>query len=103
LSCLPQLKPLRISAGNRVYLRRESRIVMLKGKSMTDENRRDFIAKINEHIKAVCGLYTRVARKLGLDRSFVSRVARGERKSPEVEAALIAEFRQAETDNPVAS
>ncbi len=37
------------------------------------------LARINEHIKAVCGLYTKVARKLGLDRSFVSRVARGER------------------------
>ena len=70
---------------------------------MTDENRRDLVTKINEHIKAVCGLYTRVARKLGLDRSFVSRVARGERKSPEVEAALVAEFNQAKTDNPAAS
>ena len=70
---------------------------------MTDDNRRNVVTKSNEHINAVCGLYTRVARKLGRDRSFVSRVARGERKSPEVEAALIAEFKQAETDNAAAS
>ncbi len=63
------------------------------------ENGQGRLARINEHIKAVCGLYTRVARKLGLDRSFVSRVARGERRSPEVESALIAEFERAETDN----
>lgn len=70
---------------------------------MTDDNRSGLVTKINEHIKAVCGLYTRVARKLGLDRSFVSRVARGERKSPQVEAALIAEFKQAKNDNPAAN
>ncbi len=70
---------------------------------MTDDNRRDVVAKINDHIKAVCGLYTRVASKLGLDRSFVSRVARGERKSPDVEAALIAEFKQAEAQNTAAT
>jgi hypothetical protein len=34
------------------------------------------------------GLYQRVAAKLGVDPSFVSRVARGERKSPVVLAAL---------------
>ena len=67
---------------------------------MTDENRRNLVVKINEHIKSVCGLYTRVARKLGLDRSFVSRVARGERKSPEVEATLISEFEQAQSSEP---
>lgn len=65
------------------------------------DNGQGRLSKINEHIKAVCGLYTRVARKLGLDRSFVSRVARGERRSPEVESALIAEFERAETEtNP---
>jgi transcriptional regulator with XRE-family HTH domain len=42
------------------------------------------------------GLYSRVARKLGVDRSYVSRVARGERKSPEIEAALQAELRRIE-------
>jgi len=42
------------------------------------------------------GLYARVARRLGVDRSYVSRVARGERTSPEVEAALAAELRRIE-------
>jgi hypothetical protein len=34
------------------------------------------------------GLYQRVAAKLGVDPSYVSRVARGQRRSPEVVAAL---------------
>lgn len=34
------------------------------------------------------GLYNRVARKLGVDPSYVSRVARGERRSPDILAAL---------------
>ncbi len=42
------------------------------------------------------GLYARVARQLGVDRSYVSRVARGERTSPEVEAALHAEVKRIE-------
>ncbi len=52
------------------------------------------LLKMAEHVKQVCGLYSRVARNLGLDRSFVSRVARGERKSTEVQAALISDFEQ---------
>jgi transcriptional regulator with XRE-family HTH domain len=35
------------------------------------------------------GLYARVANRLGVDPSYVSRVARGERKSPAVEGALL--------------
>jgi hypothetical protein len=34
------------------------------------------------------GLYGRIARKLGVDPSYVSRVARGDRRSDEVESAL---------------
>lgn len=34
------------------------------------------------------GLYIRIARKLGVDASYVSRVARGDRRSNEVETAL---------------
>jgi hypothetical protein len=34
------------------------------------------------------GLYVRVASRIGVDPSYVSRVARGERKSQAVEAAL---------------
>lgn len=42
------------------------------------------------------GLYSRVARKLGVDRSYVSRVARGERQSKDIEAALQAELKRIE-------
>lgn len=34
------------------------------------------------------GLYRRVADRLGVDPSYVSRVARSERKSPKIEATL---------------
>lgn len=42
------------------------------------------------------GLYSRVARKLGVDRSYVSRVARGERQSKDIEAALNSEMKRIE-------
>jgi transcriptional regulator with XRE-family HTH domain len=51
------------------------------------------LGKINRYIQTLCGIYSRVARKLGVDRSYVSRVAKGERKSPEIEDALISEFK----------
>ncbi len=38
------------------------------------------------------GLYSRIARKLGVDRGYVSRVARGERRSEEVQQAIEAEL-----------
>jgi hypothetical protein len=44
------------------------------------------------------GLYSRVARQLGVDRSYVSRVARGERRSKVVEAALRTEVKRIEKD-----
>jgi transcriptional regulator with XRE-family HTH domain len=34
------------------------------------------------------GLYRRIADKLGVDPSYVSRVARGERRSPKIEEVL---------------
>jgi transcriptional regulator with XRE-family HTH domain len=34
------------------------------------------------------GLYRRVADKLGVDPSYVSRVARGDRRSPKIEEVL---------------
>ncbi len=37
------------------------------------------------------GIYNRVAKRLGVDPSYVSRVARGERKSAAVEKALAEE------------
>ena len=39
------------------------------------------------------GIYNRVAKRLGVDPSYVSRVARGERKSDVVEKALADEVR----------
>lgn len=42
------------------------------------------------------GVYSRVARQLGVDRSYVSRVARGERRSEENENALRGELRRVE-------
>jgi CheY-like chemotaxis protein len=42
------------------------------------------------------GIYSRVARQLGVDRSYVSRVARGERRSEEIENALRGELRRVE-------
>jgi hypothetical protein len=38
------------------------------------------------------GLYARVARRLGVDVSYVSRIARGERESKVAEKALTSEF-----------
>jgi hypothetical protein len=40
------------------------------------------------------GFYGRVARQLGLDPSYVSRVARGERQSETIEAALEQEMKR---------
>src|ERR1700682_3755632 len=42
----------------------------------------------------VRGFYSRVARQLDVDPSYVSRVARGERQSEAIEAALDREMRQ---------
>jgi hypothetical protein len=55
---------------------------------------------MNESTAAQCatavslfrGLYARVAHKLGVDVSYVSRIARGERKSKVAERALTMEF-----------
>jgi predicted XRE-type DNA-binding protein len=47
---------------------------------------------LNHYVQSFCGLYSRVANRLRVDRSYVSRVARGERHSEEVEQALSTEF-----------
>jgi transcriptional regulator with XRE-family HTH domain len=52
------------------------------------------IARLNRYIEALCGIYSRVARRLGVDRSYVSRVAKGERHSEEIEQALTTEFKE---------
>lgn len=50
------------------------------------------LQRIRGYVDSLCGIYSRVARRLGVDRTYVSRVARGERRSPEIEAALIQDF-----------
>lgn len=52
------------------------------------------LRKLNALVESVCGIYTRVARRLGVHRSFVSRVARGERRSGPVEDGLLAELKR---------
>ena len=47
---------------------------------------------IKHYIDSLCGIYSRIARRLGVDRTYVSRVARGERHSEKIEAALVQEF-----------
>jgi transcriptional regulator with XRE-family HTH domain len=47
---------------------------------------------LNRYVQSLCGLYSRIARQLKVDRSYVSRVARGERHSEEIERALSSEF-----------
>lgn len=54
------------------------------------------LKRLNALIESVCGIYTRVARRLGVHRSFVSRVAHGERRSEPVEDGLLAEFKRVE-------
>jgi hypothetical protein len=40
------------------------------------------------------GLFTRIARKLGIDPSYVSRVAHGHRKNEKISQALNAELKK---------
>jgi len=46
------------------------------------------------------GLYARVAQRLGVDPSYVSRVARDERQSPKVKAVLLADLLTIEKQRP---
>ena len=56
------------------------------------------VRRLHDFIESVCGLYSRVARKLSLSPSFVSRVARGERQSEVVEQALMSEFTEVQSN-----
>jgi hypothetical protein len=42
------------------------------------------------------GIYSRVAQQLGVDRSYVSRVANGQRRSLKIEKALLKEIKRIE-------
>jgi len=62
----------------------------------------DLVAKVslvNRYVQSLCGLYSRVARIMNVDRSYVSRVARGERHSEPIERALSTEFDRIVADN----
>jgi hypothetical protein len=48
--------------------------------------------KLQHYVQSLRGIYSRIARRLRVDRTYVSRVAKGERRSPEIEAALVQEF-----------
>ena len=50
----------------------------------------------SERIRQYRGLYSRVAKEVGVDRSFVSRVANGDRSSEAVEKALAREIERIE-------
>lgn len=53
------------------------------------------LRKLKHYVDSLCGLYTRIARRLGVDRTYVSRVVNGERHSLKIETALIQEFDRA--------
>jgi transcriptional regulator with XRE-family HTH domain len=59
---------------------------------MAQENHTAKLQKLKHYIESLCGIYARIARRLGVDRTYVSRVAKGERRSAEVEEALVREF-----------
>jgi transcriptional regulator with XRE-family HTH domain len=51
------------------------------------------VEQISRTVSLMRGLYRRVARRMKCDASYVSRIARGQRRSAEIEAALGKEFR----------
>lgn len=57
------------------------------------------VSMLNRYVQSLCGLYSRIARQLQVDRSYVSRVARGERRSPAIEQALSSEFTRIVNEN----
>jgi hypothetical protein len=59
---------------------------------MAQENHTAKLQKLKHYIESLCGIYSRIARRLRVDRTYVSRVAKGERRSPEIEEALVREF-----------
>ena len=85
-----------------MFMRRlNPEILLSDGKQ---DQRATLVTKINTNTKAELirhshyrGIYSRVAEQLGLDRSYVSRVANGQRRSPTVEAALRKEIRRIES------
>jgi hypothetical protein len=64
---------------------------------MNERSTKRKIAKLNYLVETLCGIYSRIARRIGVHRTFVSRVARGERESQTVEKALAAEYERIRT------
>jgi transcriptional regulator with XRE-family HTH domain len=56
------------------------------------ENSTAKLRNLHRLVQSLCGIYSRVARRLRVDRTYVSRVAKGERHSPKIEAALLEDF-----------
>jgi hypothetical protein len=56
------------------------------------------LSTLHRLTKSLYGLYSRVGKRFNVDRSFVSRVVRGERRSDEIERALISEFKRIATE-----
>ena len=54
----------------------------------------DATTKLLKRAALFRGLYSRVAKQLGVDPSYVSRVARGQRRNTDVENALIREVKR---------
>jgi hypothetical protein len=65
---------------------------------MKPKEQRKPVFRIHQFVESLCGMYSRVARRLKMSPSFVSRVARGERQSPAVEQAIVEEFRDVGTE-----
>jgi transcriptional regulator with XRE-family HTH domain len=66
---------------------------------MNDQESLRKVSLLNRYVQSLCGLYSRIARQLNVDRSYVSRVARGERRSEQIEQALSSEFTRIISEN----
>jgi hypothetical protein len=82
-------KPAKVSAHLTIY--KENQVIRKSVKANPVSSTRK-LNKLNILVNRVCGIYTRVAGRLGVHRSFVSRVARGERQSDPIENALVKEY-----------
>lgn len=64
------------------------------------ETEKQKLSRMHRWIQSLCGIYTRIAGRFRVDRSYVSRVARGERNSDEISRALMAEFDRIQREVP---
>ena len=74
------------------------RAIVLKSPAMPSSKRagEDNAQYLLRKHRLHAGLYSRVAKKLGLHGSYISRVARGERTSKRILSAIVAELRRIE-------